>query len=181
MSVSAPISFLGIGAPAALTTGNDVDKSETYRTRAEHLRTLGFSSYTLYLQSDLWYTIRRAVLKRDRHVCRCCMEARATQVHHLKYSARVLRGENIGWLISVCAGCHERSSVDEGIFLPLSESNRRLGFVGRSGGPRRSVVQKRARVKKIAPAPVRKKMKRWNPARNRKRAENYAKCQTLRS
>jgi 5-methylcytosine-specific restriction endonuclease McrA len=74
---------------------------------------LGFATYTAYLASDLWKRIRMMALKRDRFTCRCC-GGRATQVHHRKYEYRVMIGERLGDLISLCDPCHEHIEFDDG-------------------------------------------------------------------
>lgn len=40
--------------------------------------------------------------------CRACKSARATQVHHLRYTVQVLRGGSgqLRFLWGVCRGCH---------------------------------------------------------------------------
>ena len=59
-----------------------------------------------YLKSDEWRLKRYVVLKRDNWRCVYC-GARATQVHHKKYSKRNIGSEPIKWLVSVCKPCHE--------------------------------------------------------------------------
>jgi len=61
----------------------------------------------IYLQSDDWKRKRSLVLKRDNWTCVYC-GARATQVHHKKYSKRRIGNEPIEWLVSVCKTCHDK-------------------------------------------------------------------------
>lgn len=49
----------------------------------------------------LWQSIRERVLERDRGECQCCGR-KAEQVHHRDYRPRVLSGEDIDPLVSVC-------------------------------------------------------------------------------
>lgn len=57
-----------------------------------------------YLQSEAWQRKRYVVFKRDNWRCVYC-GARATQVHHLRYTRNIGR-EPIDWLVSVCNECH---------------------------------------------------------------------------
>ncbi|MFT3844518.1 MAG: HNH endonuclease [Lacibacter sp.] len=59
-----------------------------------------------YLKSDEWKRKRYVVLKRDNWKCVYC-GARATQVHHKKYSKKNIGKEPIEWLVSVCKNCHD--------------------------------------------------------------------------
>lgn len=91
-------------------------KTPDREVRGAALRKLGFASYRLYLESPLWKEIRARVLDRDRCWCRVCKSARATQVHHLRYTLQVLRGNagQLRFLISVCRGCHRAVEFDGG-------------------------------------------------------------------
>ncbi|MFN4082459.1 MAG: HNH endonuclease [Bacteroidia bacterium] len=61
----------------------------------------------VYLNSSEWQRKRYVVLKRDNWQCIYC-GAKATQVHHKKYSKRNIGKEPIDWLVSVCKSCHEK-------------------------------------------------------------------------
>lgn len=61
--------------------------------------------YYEYLRSDVWKRKRRAALREGGYKCWMC-NARATQVHHLKYPEK-LGEEPLGWLVSICRRCHE--------------------------------------------------------------------------
>lgn len=76
-----------------------------YRERDAALRTLGFESYTQYLESDLWKSIRRRVIERDKGRCRLC-NGQAVQVHHRSYRIETLRGQDLQPLAAICCGCH---------------------------------------------------------------------------
>jgi len=56
------------------------------------------------LASEKWRALCRKVIRRDKGVCQCCLEAPATQVHHLTY-ARV-GNEALFDLVAVCESCH---------------------------------------------------------------------------
>jgi 5-methylcytosine-specific restriction endonuclease McrA len=70
-------------------------------------------SYDKYISSDLWKTIRKRILLRDKGLCQCinCTE-KATDVHHMSYGAEVLRGERDGELLSLCEECHRRAHAN---------------------------------------------------------------------
>lgn len=67
--------------------------------------------YKTYLRSKLWKHIRRNVLRRDRWVCQSCGE-KATQVHHVRYDGRTMRGQDLDNLMALCDECHEAVSRD---------------------------------------------------------------------
>jgi 5-methylcytosine-specific restriction endonuclease McrA len=58
----------------------------------------------IYLKSNEWKRKRYLVFKRDNYSCVYC-NARATQVHHLKYAKNIGK-EPIKWLVSICQDCH---------------------------------------------------------------------------
>lgn len=56
------------------------------------------------LTSPEWRAIRHRVLQRANHVCECCLEAEARDVHHETYDLGVLPP---AWLLrAVCRTCH---------------------------------------------------------------------------
>ena len=70
------------------------------------LQEMGFSSYSKYLRSPLWNGIRRRVLSRDNHTCFFCNN-RAKKVHHSSYAKRILKGEILRGMVSICYCCHK--------------------------------------------------------------------------
>lgn len=84
----------------------------SYSDRKRVLAELGFDSYLAYLESDLWKQIRGRVLDYPRTLCRC--RRVATQVHHARYDARTMRGDDLSALMPVCRDCHGRGSVTKG-------------------------------------------------------------------
>jgi len=65
-----------------------------------------WTEYLAYLRTPQWQSKRRKVLERDNYLCQSCMEAPATQVHHLSYEH--LGDEPLFELVAVCTPCHER-------------------------------------------------------------------------
>ena len=86
----------------------DNGQDAEYFKRNSALRSIGFKSYSQYLDSDLWDLIRRETLARDQ--CRCrnlkCVEEGPKHVHHLAYSLPVLFGNNPVLVITLCEKCH---------------------------------------------------------------------------
>lgn len=73
------------------------------------LRDRGFSSYSDYLASRLWMTIRwRVMLAADKR-CQFCRQRAARQVHHKFYTVNNLMGTNVDGLVAVCARCHKKA------------------------------------------------------------------------
>ena len=68
--------------------------------------------YHDYLKSPAWHERRRLVLERDGYVCRGCLTAPATIVHHLTYDH--IMNELLWELTSVCRDCHDRCHPDGG-------------------------------------------------------------------
>lgn len=63
-----------------------------------------WSWYSDYLQSPQWRALRRKVLARDKGRCQGCLEADATQVHHLTYDR--VGNEMLFDLVAMCKNCH---------------------------------------------------------------------------
>jgi 5-methylcytosine-specific restriction endonuclease McrA len=63
-----------------------------------------YYKYVTHLQSDYWRNIRRKALERDNEICQECMQAKATEVHHLTY--RNMGNEPLEDLVSLCSRCH---------------------------------------------------------------------------
>lgn len=78
-----------------------------YAYRDDNLQRLGFSSYGRYLKSELWKTIRAAVLERDHHRCQFCGRLAKT-AHHRAYDPATLAGECLNALSAICQRCHKR-------------------------------------------------------------------------
>jgi 5-methylcytosine-specific restriction endonuclease McrA len=86
-------------------------RSASYEHRGRVLQQLGFESYSSYLSSPLWATIRQRALEAERHLCRICQRP-ATQVHHQRYDHATMAGQVLRHLIPLCAGCHVSSELD---------------------------------------------------------------------
>lgn len=108
-------------------------KDSRYFHRNRVLNELGFDSYTDYLRSDLWKSIRSRVLARFRGKCQSC-GATATEVHHKHYSKSVLLGEHIIGLTAICRACHESSELDGEIKVDVTTANRRMRLIGEANG-----------------------------------------------
>lgn len=62
--------------------------------------------YRNSLAAPEWQRLRMHVLARDHELCRCCLERRATDVHHLTYRYGMIAP---AWaLVSVCRECHDK-------------------------------------------------------------------------
>lgn len=83
-----------------------------YEKRDEVLRSMGFRSYTAYLQSPVWGKIRSRVYAAKGKRRRTC-PAPATCVHHTSYKSVVLRGKDISPLFPLCGDCHKAVEFDE--------------------------------------------------------------------
>ncbi len=69
------------------------------------------SRYDRYLKSDKWKSKRRKVLTRANGKCEGCLEARATEVHHVDYQH--LFDEPLFELRALCSECHRAISEQD--------------------------------------------------------------------
>lgn len=79
----------------------------------------------VYLESDLWKSIKRKVITRDEHRCVTC-GADADVVHHISYAKDVMDGKNLDQLISLCKSCHHRVHFDDDKKVSVNEAEKRL-------------------------------------------------------
>ena len=102
-----------------------------YEERDSLLGSLGFKSYQHYLSSSLWKSIREEVLQ-EHPDCFGCGEA-ANQIHHTRYSARVLKGEERRSLKTVCSSCHRKAEYEgKNKIKNLGHVNERLREIRKS-------------------------------------------------
>lgn len=105
-----------------------------YAHRNKVLKGIGFDSYSDYLKSDLWASIKKRVLKRDKGKCQSCRQP-ATSVHHKHYSKRVLLGEHIIGLKAICKECHQKIEFDkDGSKNDVVTANRAMRKIGETNG-----------------------------------------------
>lgn len=79
-------------------------KAQEYAARNRALARLGFDSYSSYLNSELWGSIRRKKL-REFPRCYGCGVA-AQQCHHSEYNILTLAGVYTSGIFTVCVDCH---------------------------------------------------------------------------
>lgn len=80
---------------------------ETYEQRNILLRELGFRTYSVYLNSRIWYAIRNSAYRIHGRTCRLCPR-RAITIHHLSYTRAVLLGQDLSLLAPLCRYCHDQ-------------------------------------------------------------------------
>jgi 5-methylcytosine-specific restriction endonuclease McrA len=84
----------------------------TLRDNADaEVRAKWLASYNAYLQTPEWKRKSVLVLKRDKHRCQGCLNAPATQAHHLTYEH--VGEEFLFELVAVCDACHKRLHDDD--------------------------------------------------------------------
>lgn len=71
------------------------------------LQSLGFDSYSAYLASPLWRSIRRRVYEAKGRVCLACEINAADDIHHDRYDRDTLMGRTLKHLRPLCRHCHE--------------------------------------------------------------------------
>lgn len=129
----------------------------------------GYETYSEYLKSDIWSSIRSKKLHHNPH-CELCRDI-ATQVHHFAYGWNILVGDTIVPLVSACRSCHLEIEFTSGRKLSLRDSQEKLiglmldrGMFGRAkslGVFIRSKDRLRAAAGKASSCGV----PRWNPAK----------------
>lgn len=77
-----------------------------YKVRDEILLQMGFKSYSAYLRSPLWASIRQQVFDQQGLLCLGCLNRPATTVHHRAYDRATMEGKNIDSLTPACKSCH---------------------------------------------------------------------------
>lgn len=76
------------------------------------LKLLGFNSYSDYLTSPLWRSIRQRVYEAKGHVCLSCEINAADDIHHDRYDRDTLMGTSLKYLRPLCRHCHEIAHGD---------------------------------------------------------------------
>lgn len=95
------------------------------RKREKVVRSLGFRSYGEYLNSALWYSIRKRVFEAARGLCYGCGRM-ADQAHHGDYGKAAVTGEDISRIYAVCHACHFYIENKNGDRIHLERANQRL-------------------------------------------------------
>ena len=64
-------------------------------------------SYSEYLESELWDSIKQRLWKKGKRACQSCGNKNIVY-HHLKYNYPVLKGKSnaLKWIIPLCNNCH---------------------------------------------------------------------------
>jgi hypothetical protein len=88
------------------------------------LKEWGYENYAAYLQSDLWFSIRAKVLKKDSCCCMC--GSLANQVHHRTYTEANLSGITQKGLVPLCRECHFDIEFSGDKKCSLVQANSRL-------------------------------------------------------
>jgi hypothetical protein len=88
------------------------------------LQKYGYKSYAVYLQSELWMSIRSRILKNA--FCACGCGKIANQVHHKAYTEANLLGKTNRGLVAVNHDCHYGIEFTEKRKCSLGEANQKL-------------------------------------------------------
>ncbi len=70
-----------------------------------------FDDMRRYYRTPQWQDFKERVFRRDGYRCQACLQADATQVHHLTYDN--WRNERMWQLVAVCLPCHERITEED--------------------------------------------------------------------
>lgn len=66
-----------------------------------------YEAYALYLKSPEWHSLRREVLKRDKHRCVDCGAMGKLQAHHIHYDGVETMTFTADQCVAVCHDCHD--------------------------------------------------------------------------
>jgi len=80
-------------------------EAEEAEERRETVKSLRSMPYADYLQTDHWFSVRRAALDRADHACLLCSAPGRLQVHHRTYDRRGCEAPSD--LVVLCADCHQ--------------------------------------------------------------------------
>lgn len=105
-----------------IKTKKKIYKGTPYQIRDQILKKMGFDSYYAYLDSKLWNKIRKQVLSKFPK-CLCC-GYKASQIHHIEYSAKTLHGDCLHGLVSICRECHDKIETEGYRKRTLKEANK---------------------------------------------------------
>ena len=111
--------------PSCVRTGGRVSGCPLSKKQRDFvLKLLGYETYNVYLQSELWKGIRAKVLKNAS--CSCGCGRRANQVHHKSYTEANLTGNTQRGLVPINASCHYLIEFQEDRKCNLAEANTEL-------------------------------------------------------
>lgn len=79
--------------------------TNSYAERDALVILLGYLSYTDYLNSELWYLIKKRLRKERGDQCTFCTNP-ALEYHHVNYTLNCLSGTDLSSIIPVCRICH---------------------------------------------------------------------------
>lgn len=102
-----------------------------YSERDALLGSMGFATYSEYLGSDLWKSIRGRALSFYGRRCRVCGKARRIQVHHEAYTEANLSGASMEGLKVICERHHRKAEYSRGRKVSLAIANARLEAMSR--------------------------------------------------
>lgn len=94
--------------PSRAATYDRERHSDHLKAKQEN-RSEFFKQHDEYLKTPEWQKRRALVLTRANNTCEGCMEATATEVHHLTYEN--WQAEFLWELVAICHDCHERFHV----------------------------------------------------------------------
>jgi len=98
-----------------------------YLERDRILLRLGFVSYSKYLNSDLWKSIRLRAFAQHGGSCKMCGELTST-LHHTNYGYEVLSGKTLKGLVPLCSVCHYAIEFAGKTKRSLCEANNKLAL-----------------------------------------------------
>ncbi len=117
------------------------------------LKEVGFESYSTgpncYLRSRLWAGIKKAALDEHGRFCKACKRSTKT-IHHMAYSASILRGDDLSVLVPICKRCHDLMHHGGKGKRTLAEANQKLEELIETKGPEKKQWDKSRKARAAA-------------------------------
>ncbi len=88
----------------------DKTKQDTYNTRQKSLKVLGFNSYEEFLESSLWFNLKKRAVASGKNCynhCYICKTTTDLEFHHLSYKHL----DTLRNVRCVCRSCHEQAHL----------------------------------------------------------------------
>lgn len=93
--------------------------------RDRAIKRIGLPSYSDYLKSELWRSIKERVYRKKGRLCVLCGK-KASCVHHNLYGYKTLCGLNLKPLHPLCLDCHQGLHYTGKQYVPLKVARARF-------------------------------------------------------
>jgi len=124
-----------------------------------------------YYNSEAWKNKRLQVLQRDNYICQCCLNNKATQVHHISY--KHFGDEYLFELTSICNNCHEELTDKDRMIDKYTSFNLVIGSRFKAQGRTFIVVGMTWQAKRLLGYQIREEFQEPEPTEVFERTYEY--------